>query len=101
MSNYNSTNTNILATHEQAGGNTRMLLLHECDSGRLEYVIGSYFQVKPRGRMSFAECHACGNWEPVMENIEDYEWDWGHYFSDLLDCVDYWRSEVLGEGSGR
>lgn len=43
MSNYNSTNTIVLATYEAGGGNTRMLLLHICENGRHQYVIGSYF----------------------------------------------------------
>lgn len=42
MSSYTSRNSIILATFEQ-GDNLRMILLHTCDSGRLQYVIGSYF----------------------------------------------------------
>lgn len=94
MSNYNSENTTILATHEQSDGNTRMLLLHECDSGRLEYVIGSYFtETRYDGALGY------DRW--------DYSWDWGHYFGDgfgndgsgIVNAVDYWKREVLGEGS--
>ena len=97
MGNYNSTNTIVLATCEQAGGNVRMLLLHTCESGRHEYVVGSYFQRKPVGHMGFTECHACGNFEPVMENREDYEWDWGHYFADVVSAADYWKGVLEGE----
>ena len=97
MSNYNSTNTHVLATHEQHDGNTRMLLLHVCESGRHEYVVGSYFTVKQVGHMSFMECHACGNYEPVMENREEYEWTWGHYFQSVVDAVDYWQHEVAAD----
>jgi len=108
MSNYNSRNTKILATHEQAGGNKRMLLLHTCDSGRLEYVIGSYFtvvaklpdgEVREDGSIHGVECAFQDEkefelfWEKA---IKDYSWDWGHYFGDVVDAVDYWKSEVLG-----
>lgn len=82
MSNYNSENTTILATCEQAGGNKRMLLLHECESGRLEYVIGSYF--------TEAFYDGALGYERV-----DYSWDWGHYFGDVVDAVDYWNRMVL------
>lgn len=88
MSNYNSTNTHILATHEQVGGNTRMLLMHECDSPMMpyEFVIGSYFTqetvCEPFGSAAF----------PIA-----YSWDWGHYFHDVVSAVDYWKNEVLGE----
>ena len=86
MSNYTSENTHILATHMQAGGNRRMLLLHVCEDGRHEYVIGSYF----------AEKHYDG---ALGYERWDYEWDWGHYFGGedgLLNAVDYWKREVLG-----
>ena len=84
MSNYTSENTHILATHVQKDGNKRMLLFHICESGRHEYVVGSYFQEhRYDGALGY-------------ERV-DYEWDWGHYFSDLLDAVDYWKREVLGE----
>jgi len=46
MSNYNSENTTVLATHEEkhcGEVNKRMLLLHICESGRHQYIIGSYF----------------------------------------------------------
>lgn len=76
MSNYNSENTHVLATREQAGGNTRMLLLHVCESGRHEYVVGSYFEQKPRG----------DGW--------DYEWYWGHYFGSFDQAAMYWLQEV-------
>ena len=85
MSNYNSTNTHILATHEAAGGNTRMLLFHVCDSGRHEYVIGSYFTTTIR--MIDSEGHTKA----------DYSWDWGHYFSSVVDAVDYWQQEVAAD----
>ena len=86
MSNYNSTNTYVLATHEQAGGNTRMLLLHICENGRHEYVIGSYFQQM---------------WYDGALGYEhlDYSWDWGHYFTSVTSAVAYWNSEVVGEPS--
>lgn len=86
MSNYSSKNTTILATHEQAGGNTRMLLLHKCESGRLEYVIGSYFTVE------------VNLGDPFDMNgpafVDDYSWDWGHYFGDVVSAVDYWKREI-------
>jgi len=87
MSSYNSTNTKILATVEQAGGNVRMLLLRECESGRHEYVIGSYFQQRPY--------HGMLGYEHV-----DYEWDWGHYFDGFESAARYWLGEVLGEAPG-
>lgn len=85
MSNYNSTNTHILATHEQRDGNTRMLLFHVCESGRHEYVVGSYFTTTIR--MIDSEGHTKA----------DYEWDWGHYFSSVVDAVDYWQREVAAD----
>ena len=94
MSNYNSTNTHVLETHEQAGGNTRMLLFHICDSGRHEYVVGSYFN-KLEGK-SAHECKVCGEW--WSEPITSYEWTWGHYFSNVVNAVTYWKREVLGVG---
>ena len=99
MSDYNSGNTKILATCEKAGGNTRMLLLHEFMDGTLEYIIGSYFLQEPRGHMSFTECPSCKNSIPSVENLTDYSWDWGHYFFDVVAAVDYWKEEVLGETS--
>lgn len=83
MSNYNSENTTVLATHEQAGGNKRMLLLHICENGRHEYVIGSYFQEhRYDGAMGYER------W--------DYEWDWGHYFGSFDQAAMYWLEEVGG-----
>ena len=83
MSNYNSENTHVLATCEQAGGNTRMLLFHVCESGRHEYVVGSYFQEhRYDGALGYERY--------------DYEWDWGHYFGDAVSAVGYWLREVLG-----
>lgn len=88
MSNYNSENTIVLATHVQAGNNTRMLLLHTCESGRLEYVVGSYFQQERYdGALGY-------------EHV-DYSWDWGHYFDDVVSAVNYWESEVLCKDSAR
>lgn len=79
---YSSENTTILATCDKAGGNRRMLLLHRCDSGRLEYVVGSYFHERRYdGALGYERY--------------DYEWDWGHYFSNVVDAVDYWKREVL------
>lgn len=86
MSYYNSTNTHILATHEAAGGNTRMLLLHINGDGRHEYVIGSYFQQKPYvGTLGYEHT--------------DYSWDWGHYFSDVVSAVAYWNNEVVRQSA--
>lgn len=85
MSNYNSENTKVLETYDD-NGNLRMLLMHEMGCGRREYVIGSYFTVK---------------WNPI-DDVFNYSWDWGHYFCEegaLLRAVDYWKDEVLGEGS--
>ena len=87
MSWYNSENTKVLATHLQEDGNLRMLLLHEMSSGRIEYVIGSYFT-------ETTEISSCQEYERT-----DYSWDWGHYFSDVVDAVRYWERDVLGEGS--
>ena len=87
MSNYNSKNTTVLATNEQAGGNTRMLLLHKCESGRLEYVIGSYFTVET----NLGDPYNMDG--PAF--VDDYSWDWGHYFGSVVDAVDYWNREVL------
>lgn len=80
MSNYTSENTMVLAMHEQAGGNTRMLLLHKTDYEQRphKYVIGSYFTTVWNGT-----CY-------------EYSWDWGHYFENVVDAVDYWKREVLG-----
>ena len=79
---YNSENTDVLATHDQ-GGNKRMLLCHRCESGRHEFVVGSYFHEKRHdGALGYER------W--------DYEWDWGHYFSDIISAVDYWREVLEG-----
>ena len=116
MSNYNSTNTHILATHEQAGGNTRMLLLHICDSGRHEYVVGSYFTkyreyidrwiiADEEGNCFTLDRHehvglVNGDWWKKFDEPGKfyYEWDWGHYFSNVVNAVTYWKREVLGVG---
>ena len=79
---YNSENTKVLATYEQKDGNIRMLLLHEFESGRLEYVIGSYFNVFER-----VEGEGC----------KEYEWTWGHYFDSVVDAVDYWQREIAAD----
>jgi hypothetical protein len=76
---YCSLNTYVLATHEQSGGNIRMLLAHFRESGGVEFIIGSYFH------SVWMSC-----------NVADYEWDWGHYFQDVVSAVDYWKTEVLG-----
>ena len=81
---YNSKNTTVLDTCEKSGGNTRMLLLHVCESGRHEYVIGSYFTTTIR--MIDSEGHTKA----------DYEWDWGHYFSDVVSAVEYWKRVLAG-----
>lgn len=86
---YNSKNTTVLATHVAAGNNTRMLLLHKCESGRNEYVIGSYFTVEVVLGDPYDKCG------PAF--VDRYSWDWGHYFSDVVSAVDYWKREVLGE----
>lgn len=83
MSGYNSDNTLVLATHEQIGSNTRMLLLHVRRDGTHEYIIGSYFKSAHNHGMLGYEC-----WE--------YSWDWGHYFNNLVSAVDFWEAEVLG-----
>lgn len=89
MSNYNSTNTKVLATYQQDEKNKRMLLLHECDSGRLQYIVGSYFaeQAVELGDTDFETGFA--------EVGVEYSWDWGHYFSSVVDAVDYWKRNVL------
>ena len=120
MSNYTSENTTILATCEHAGGNKRMLLLHECDSGRLEYVIGSYFTEYKE----YFNCPRCGSrlldsdlpdyrflceecdenfyaFEANAAEVTSYSWDWGHYFDDVVHAVDYWKREVIGEDTDR
>lgn len=92
MSYYNSTNTEILATHTIENGshpNTRMLLFHKFSDGRAEFVIGSYFTQEEHVEQQ-------GPFEVVTEGIVDYSWDWGHYFGELIDAVDYWKREVLG-----
>lgn len=114
MSNYNSTNTKILAEYPQ-GKNTRMLLLHTMNDGRLEYVIGSYFTKEPakicfRCGELLADEHeiteykyACLNCDENFyefeandsEDVVDYSWDWGHYFNDIVSAVNYWKREVL------
>ena len=83
MGNYNSENSEVLMMHTEEGGNTRMLLLHFCDDGRHEYVIGSYFQQKRHdGALGYER------W--------DYEWYWGHYFDSFVSAATYWLSEVEG-----
>ena len=81
---YNSKNTTVLDTCEKNGGNTRMLLLHVCESGRHEYVIGSYFTTTIRMIDSEGYTKA------------DYEWGWGHYFSDVVSAVEYWKRVLAG-----
>lgn len=88
MSNYNSKNTKVLATHDD-NGNMRMLLMHECDSGRIEYVIGSYFTETPYARVTFGDV-------PTTENLVEYSWDWGHYFGSFEQAAMYWLTEVGG-----
>lgn len=83
MSGYNSENTQVLETVEQAGGNLRMLLRHTHESGRVEYIVGSYFTTSfYDGALGYERA--------------DYSWDWGHYFDDVVSAVDYWKAEVLG-----
>jgi hypothetical protein len=118
MSNYNSGNTTVLATHEQ-NGNMRMLLLHECKSGRLEYVIGSYFTVMaelPEGLVdesgvlydaetmkvidndSIETGRLCADaWRKTWPHlIKCYSWDWGHYFGSFEQAAMFWLQEVHG-----
>ena len=79
---YNSENTKVLATYEQRDGNKRMLLLHEFESGRLEYVVGSNFtESRYDGALGYERY--------------DYSWDYGHYFNDVVEASLYWSSEVL------
>lgn len=121
MSNYNSDNTTVLATSEQAGGNTRMLLLHEMESGRREYVIGSYFTVYKEymdhypdhdgpaviadreGNCFTEDTHeevgtANGRWSESFDRggRYHYSWDWGHYFDSLDKAALCWLTEVKG-----
>lgn len=88
---YNNKNTTILETCEKSGGNTRMLLLHTLVNGKHEYVIGSYFQqhphIEPLGHTGI---------EVATEDLTDYEWDWGHYFSDVVSAVEYWKRVLAG-----
>ena len=85
MSNYTSKNTTILATHMQ-GNNKRMLLLHKCDNGRHEYVIGSYFTVET----NLGDPYDING--PAF--IDSYSWDWGHYFSDVVAATEYWKMDI-------
>ena len=87
MSNYNSKNTKVLATYKQTAENTRMLLLHTFSDGRLEYIIGSYFEVETNLGDPYDKD------SPAF--VDNYSWDWGHYFNDIVDAVDYWKREVL------
>jgi len=113
---YNSENTLILATEMQAGNNKRMLLLHVCESGRHEYVVGSYFQQMQEYmpgivRDGHGVCYKVDTGEIVgiVNNLDAnpqsdkvvYSWDWGHYFGDVVSAVRYWEEEVIGEGSER
>lgn len=121
---YNSDNTKVLATHEQHDGNVRMLLLHEFESGRLEYVVGSYFTVykeyidrwvdgaggfhtivaDENGNCFTLDMHedvgrVNGNWEGAFDKPGKfyYEWTWGHYFESVVDAVDYWQREIAAD----
>ena len=86
MSDYNSENTVVLSTTQHKDGNTRMLLLYTREDGSHEYIIGSYFkQEHYDGALGYERM--------------DYSWYWGHYFNDLASAFDYWKEEVLGEGS--
>ena len=86
--NYNSANSQVLATYDAGDGNVRMLLYKphpvRADAGPAweplsrEFVIGSYF-------------HAT----PYPDGITDFEWSWGNYFSDVTDAVGYWNEKVL------
>ena len=80
MSNYTSENTEILAMHteERYISNTRMLLHHVFESGRTEFVIGSYFTSVWNGK-----CY-------------EYTWDWGHYFGSFEQAAMYWLQDVHG-----
>lgn len=88
MSGYNSENTKVLETYDD-NGNLRMLLMHEMDCGRREYVIGSYFQQKSHWERPLNDCE--GGW------ITEYSWDWGHYFGDVMSAVAYWNDKVIGK----
>lgn len=91
---FNSDNSKILATYDEVRidgiTNTHMLLMREYESGRIEFVIGSYFTKKPHMK----ELGDTGI-EVVTEDLMDYEWDWGHYFSNVFSAVDYWYQKVL------
>jgi len=76
---YNSENTKVLARREHADGNMRMLLLHEFENGRLEYVVGSHFrETRYDGALGYER------W--------DYDWYYGHYFSDVVSAVEFWKA---------
>lgn len=106
MSNYTSENTHVLATHMN-GNNERMLLLHVCGDGRLQYIVGSYFKVYKEymshwpdldgpaiiadrdGNCFTEDTHesvglANGRWTEAFDRggKYHYEWDWGHYFDE-------------------
>ena len=89
MGNINSGNTTILAIREEEDNNKKALLLHKFVDPRrkLEYIVCSHFE----------ESHydGCLGYEHY-----DYSWSWGHYFSDVVAAVNYWKREVLGIESG-
>ena len=131
MGKFTSKNTHILATHVQKDGNKRMLLFHICESGRHEYVVGSYFTeeleyIEPGGQFpsgvtvnrqgdcfdeatgryigqanNFLSYQDADYYAAALESSREhgktihYTWDWGHYFSDVVDAVEYWRTLVL------
>ena len=81
MGRYNSNNTTILDERE-LDGNTRMLLLHRHESGRLEYIVGSYFE-----KHWYEGC--------LGYSHMDYSWQWGHYFDNIVSAAEFWKTEVL------
>lgn len=115
---FNSDNSKILATYDevQSDGitNTHMLLMREYESGRVEFVIGSYFTESksrfccPRCGSELSDsdvpgyrflCTECDEnfytFEAKASAVTDYSWDWGHYFNSVLSAVDYWERDVL------
>lgn len=84
MGRYNSENTIVLETYMQAGNNKRMLLMHTMDNGDHEYIIGSYFhESRYDGALGYER------W--------DYEWYWGHYFSNVIAAAKYWDGVLKDE----
>lgn len=78
MSRYNSENSKVLENR-----NGKMLLLHEFEDGRHEYIVGSNFTVTWYDG-------ACGYMR------QDYSWDWGHYFNNIVSAAMFWKEVAIG-----